>query len=88
LMQLRTKFIPLRHHLHKIGRADTPKCLECGETSDETVWHFLFECSGYTIARERLAQAVGPDKMQISNLLSKPASFPHLFRYIQETKRF
>ncbi|KAI0050540.1 hypothetical protein FA95DRAFT_1464990, partial [Auriscalpium vulgare] len=88
LMQLRTKAIPLRRYLHKIGRAKTPKCLECGEVAEETVWHFLFECSGHATARDRLLQAIGPAKMQIAPLLSKPALFPHLFRYIHDTKRF
>lgn len=87
LVQLRTGHIGLNQHLHRINKAESPRCEECGER-DETVEHFLVYCSGYKRARRNLRQALGRRAQEVKYLLSNPKAYKALFRYITETYRF
>lgn len=44
--QLRTRHVPLNHHLHCIKRSDSPHCPICPGI-DETIHHYLFDCPQY-----------------------------------------
>ena len=50
LIQLRTGHVPLNHHLHTIGPADTQRCPGCG-AAKETVLHFVLQCPKYALQR-------------------------------------
>jgi ribonuclease HI len=43
LLQLRSGHIQLNKHLHRIGKAERPKCMNCNAPS-EGVEHFLLDC--------------------------------------------
>ncbi|KAJ3878611.1 hypothetical protein F5051DRAFT_292525, partial [Lentinula edodes] len=87
LTQLRTGHIPLQRHLHRIGKADSATC-PCCKHGNETVTHYLFECRAHRQARGRLQRKLANDRWSIGSLLSTKSSLPHLFRYINDTKRF
>ncbi|KAJ3542437.1 hypothetical protein NM208_g4093 [Fusarium decemcellulare] len=57
LLQCRTGFIGLKHHLCKINSADSPTC-SCKRTY-ETVFHKLIQCSKLQEARLSLEREVG-----------------------------
>ena len=44
IFQLRSKHMPLRKYLHRIGKADSPLYELCGRR-EETIHHFLFDCT-------------------------------------------
>ncbi|THU94581.1 hypothetical protein K435DRAFT_591497, partial [Dendrothele bispora CBS 962.96] len=48
LVQLCTGHIPLKRHLHRICRADTPIC-PCCRRHPETVQHFLLPCPAHAV---------------------------------------
>ena len=86
LTQLRTRHIPLRQHLFKIGKADTPACPKCGRR--ETIEHFLIECPAYN--RERRQHLTGRLRRAAEStqkMLSDSKAWPALFAYINSTKR-
>ncbi|KAF9004651.1 hypothetical protein BDQ17DRAFT_1194683, partial [Cyathus striatus] len=43
LVYLITGHCPLRYHLHRIGKADSPLCTSC-HRKPETIGHYLFHC--------------------------------------------
>ncbi|KIO14581.1 hypothetical protein M404DRAFT_101526, partial [Pisolithus tinctorius Marx 270] len=86
-IQLRTGHIPLNKHLHRIGRSDTPMCLQCGGTSQESVHHYLFQCARYVRECHILQRALGRDATSMAYLLTNSKAQPHLLRYISATKR-
>ncbi|KZT69357.1 hypothetical protein DAEQUDRAFT_644867, partial [Daedalea quercina L-15889] len=87
LIQLRTGHVPLRAHLHTIQKADSPRCPTCDHPK-ETVHHFLLDCPTYGLHRARLAFRLGPAAHSIHMLLTHPKAIRHMFRYINDTKRF
>ena len=97
LGQLVTNQHPLRKHLHKSGRHNSPICPVCGG-AEETVVHFLFECPGFDQHRERFydawAQATElqyPDWqsfLDITNHTANSATLYALNRYVVQTRRF
>src|SRR5882724_6382803 len=87
LIQLRTGHIPLRKHLHRIGKVNSPMCRTC-PSQRETVHHFLMTCPAYSEARRQLETSIGRTAKSMKNLLTDPKKFPHLFRYIGATCRF
>ena len=87
LIQLRTEHVPLQTYLHRIQRADSPTCEQCG-TAPETVHHYLRECPAYEEQRERLDGDAGEAATQLRTLLNAPRMMTHLFRYIHNTGRF
>ena len=87
LIQLRTGHAPLNHHLHRISKADSPACPECGHPR-ETVAHYLLDCVAFGAARARLSYRLGPAAYSLQALLTEHAALRHLFRYIHDTRRF
>lgn len=87
LTQMRTGHIPLNVHLHRIQRTDSPEC-PCCKRHPETVLHYLMECQAHRAPRYRLRSKVGQEKYNIATLLTDRACMKHLFRFIDDTKRF
>lgn len=88
LIQLRTGHAPLQAHLHRIQRADSPKCPSCGH-APKTVQHYLTQCATYHRKRNKLAQEIGGRaSCLLPSLLSVPAAIKPLFRFIHATCRF
>ncbi|THU78437.1 hypothetical protein K435DRAFT_591811, partial [Dendrothele bispora CBS 962.96] len=87
LVQLRTGHIPLRKHLHRICRADTPIC-PCCRRHPETVHHFLLRCPAHATARQRLRTEIGSRRCTTQALLTQKKLLPALFDYINATERF
>ena len=50
--------------------------------------HFFLSCPLYTAQRAALARAVGPDAMDLSNLLSNVEIVADVMRFIKDTGRF
>jgi len=88
LLQLRTGHVPLNKHLHRIGKAPSPMCPEC-RVEEESVLHFLLTCPTQTRRRLRapLENAMGRDARNLGWILTNPKALPHLFKYIQGTRR-
>ncbi|PSR73744.1 hypothetical protein PHLCEN_2v10434 [Hermanssonia centrifuga] len=87
LFQLRTGHAPLRKHLHKIGRADTPTCQACGE-APETVPHYILYCPAFNHPRAAMSFELGDDARSLTSLFTNAGSLRSLFRYIHRTRRF
>ncbi|KAG2742180.1 hypothetical protein P692DRAFT_20749314 [Suillus brevipes Sb2] len=86
-IQLRTRHIPLNHHLHRINKSDTPHCPICPNTN-ETIHHYIFECPQYRKERHIFANAARRDALSIAHILTSDKITPHLIRYINSTGRF
>jgi hypothetical protein len=87
LFQLRVGHVPLRAHLFRIKRADSPTCAEC-KRADETAHHYLMTCTAYADARRAMAAEGGRNTLNIAKLLSTEKLLPHLFTYVARTGRF
>jgi hypothetical protein len=86
LFQLRSHHAPLAKHLYRLNKIPSPNCPCCGQ-HDETVEHFLHFCAAHEHARRQL-RASSRLAAHSKHLLSDPELLPHLFRYIQNTRRF
>ena len=87
LVQLRTGYIPLQKHLHRIGCMDSPIFPAC-QSSEETVHHYLMTCLAHNSHRRQLENHLRRAAKSIRVLLTNPKAFPHLFRYIHDMKCF
>jgi hypothetical protein len=87
LLQLRTGYIPLAKHLHRICKANSPICPCCCQ-ADNSVAHYLLHCPEHLRAHQVLYSAAGPDTHILHKLLGDPKLLPHLFRYLNRTGRF
>lgn len=85
--QLRTGHAPLNKHLFRFKCSNTPNCLQCGDSTPETVHHFLFICPRYDRERFILERDVGRKVYHIAHLLAHPSARAHLLRYINKTTR-
>ncbi|KAJ3983256.1 hypothetical protein F5890DRAFT_1395129, partial [Lentinula detonsa] len=85
--QLRTGYMPLHAHLSKIGKVNSPTCPSCRK-HPETVFHYLLQCTTHRLHRTRLRRKVGQRSMSLGTLLTERTMLKHLFRYVNETKRF
>jgi len=85
--QLRTGHAPLNNHLFRFKRSDTPNCLQCGNSTPETVHHLLFACPRYACERFILERDVGRKVYHVAYLLSNAAAKKHFLKFINETKR-
>jgi len=85
--QLRTGHTSLNKHLHRFKRSDSPNCLQCGDTTPETVHHLLFTCPRYDHERFILERDVGRKAYHVAHLLSNVKAKVHLLRYVNETRR-
>lgn len=87
ILQLRTGHIPLRAHLFRIKKAETPGCPHCGEQFHETVWHFLIQCPHYNNARHTLTTKLKRMANSLSYLLSSKDAVSPLLAYVHATAR-
>ena len=87
LIQLRTGHIPLHKHLHRIGKVKSPRCPAC-ISDDESVHNYLLMCPAYAIQRRRTERALRRSTRSINTLLSNPKAFPHIFKFVSDTRRF
>ncbi|KIM54872.1 hypothetical protein SCLCIDRAFT_135907 [Scleroderma citrinum Foug A] len=78
--------IPLNHHLACIKKIKSPSCLGCG-AHFKTVYHYLLICPAYRTARHLLEGEIGRQHMRIKHLLTNDKSLPHLFHFLNSTKR-
>ncbi|KAJ7080902.1 hypothetical protein B0H15DRAFT_953255 [Mycena belliarum] len=86
LFQLRSQYVPLAKHLHRLKKLPSATC-PCCEEADETVEHFLHYCPAHRAARVALRSANRLARYT-KHLLSDPALFPDVFAFIQRTGRF
>ena len=85
--QLRTRHVPLNHHLHRIGKSDTPYCAAC-PGKDETIYHYLFDCPQYARERHILANALRRKATSIGYILTSDKATRPLMQYINGSARF
>ena len=86
LIQLRTGHVPLNHHLHTIGRADTQRCPGCG-AAKETVLHFVLQCPKYALQRRVYFGPLGCNGQRRDYLLSMKEGIERLFKFVNATRR-
>lgn len=87
LLQLRTGHTALNGYLHRISRSPMPLCPAC-ELETETVHHYLVACPARCKQRRPLEKALGyRTASSVTRLLTVPKALPHLFSYIQATRR-
>ncbi|KAI0710491.1 hypothetical protein C8Q76DRAFT_586965, partial [Earliella scabrosa] len=87
LFQLRTGHVPLYRHLERIGKVLTATCPAC-EEAQESVTHFLLDCSTYSLHRAVHLAPLGRAGRTLSVLLNSPEAMRPLFGYINATGRF
>ena len=87
LVQLRTGHIGLNSHLFRIRCAESPSCPHCGGITVETIKHFLLLCPKYAQERHILRRQLRRNANSVSFLLSKPAVFKPLMKFINSTGR-
>ncbi|KAF8578136.1 hypothetical protein K439DRAFT_1362936 [Ramaria rubella] len=86
LVQLQTGHIPLAKYLHHIHKLPSPLCPIC-HTVEETVFHFIMRCPGYSHQHTALRLKLSRDAFTLSKLLSEPNTVPHLIQYVYATGR-
>ena len=86
-MQLRTGHGPLTSHLARIGPALFPTCPTCGE-GPETPYHFLRECTTYSLHRAVPLGVLGRAGTSVKYLLSSDKAVRPLFKYMHATGQF
>lgn len=86
ILQLRTGHAPLNYHLHRIGKAETPTCPECG-AQRENVPHILFVCPAYHRFRTRLRYQIGRNSVSLRGLLGTSDNVKHTLEFIHKTGR-
>ncbi|KAF5374636.1 hypothetical protein D9615_008936 [Tricholomella constricta] len=87
LFQLRTGHCPLNAYLFRFKKIESAQCQAC-QQGDETVKHFLLECTAYRRHRAKMYEVVRPGPKAMQTLLSDPKAVRVLFIYITDTKRF
>ena len=86
LIQLRTGHVPLNHHLHTIGRANTQRCPGCG-AAKETVLHFVLQCPKYALQRRVYFGPLGRNGQRLEYLLSTKEGIERLFKLVNAARR-
>ena len=89
VIQLRTGHVPLNVYLHRISKLDQPlcHCQHCG-SGDETVHHYLFECTAWVHKRWSLGRRMGRASKSLCSLLSTEWGVDEVLKYIGWTRRF
>ena len=87
LTQLRTGYIPLSKHLHRIRKAESPMCPAC-RTHNETDHHYLMACPAHAPQRRIMEEHLRCAARSIRTLLSNPKAFGPLFQFINSTEQF
>ncbi|KIK32255.1 hypothetical protein CY34DRAFT_101892, partial [Suillus luteus UH-Slu-Lm8-n1] len=72
-------------HLHRINKAEDPYCPHCLNT-EESVHHFLLECTHYLRQRHTIQNELGHDTSSIPHLLTDTEAIKHLVKYVNDTK--
>ncbi|KAG2335809.1 hypothetical protein BDR05DRAFT_971419, partial [Suillus weaverae] len=80
-IQLRTRHIPLNHHLHRIKAVESPHCPICPNVN-ETIHHYLFDCPQYQREHHIFTNTVRRNATSIAYILTSIEALPHLIRYI------
>src|SRR6266481_10122663 len=86
LSQLITSHVALHTFLKKIHISESALCPQCH--SPETVSHFLFYYTKFTIQRRALRAKVGITSTSMCRLLNDTKCIAHTLRYIANTKWF
>jgi hypothetical protein len=84
LVQLRTSYIDLNAHLHRIGKTVSPKCEACG-FHKETVYRYLLECPAHAQARTPLRRKLPPRSLNMATLLGNAAYSKDVFQFVHAT---
>jgi hypothetical protein len=90
LTRLRTGTFNLNYYLHKINRADTPKC-QCG-SRDEPIAHFLLYCTMYRAQRRVLHNNItkiagrSASPLSLDVLLDQPKCTPSTLAFVDAVK--
>lgn len=77
-----------QHYLYKMGKAESPKCLLCGNERDD-VQHTFFYCDAWKEGRKRLEEEVGrinPDNI-VYMMLQSEQKWTSIERYTQTVLR-
>ena len=86
LFQLRTGHIALSSYLHRIRKAETPKCPGCGALW-ETIIHFLFECPSHIHERICYFSQWRRKERDLSFLLSEPKAVLSIIGFVRDMER-
>ena len=54
MTRLRVEVCRLNYHMHKMGLSESPLCRKCDLNTEETVTHFLIECTSLAEQRNKL----------------------------------
>ena len=89
LTQLCTGHAPIFSHLHRIGQADMPICLQdsCSHTIED-IHYLLFICLTYTHPQFQLIHKLGKGKFSLPRLLTNAKTIPHTIAYLNSTSCF
>jgi ribonuclease HI len=87
IIQLRSGHIPLNAYLHRISKRDSPICTHCKD-GDETVHHFLFDCTTWSYERWPLSRRLGRASRSLATLLGTKKGVDEVLKYIGRTGRF
>ena len=87
VIQLRTRHVPLNAYLHRISKLDQPLCRHC-RSGNETVHHYLFECTAWAYERWSLCHRMGRAAKSLCGLLSIERGVDEVLEYIGWTRRF
>ncbi|KAF5372349.1 hypothetical protein D9615_009262 [Tricholomella constricta] len=86
IVQLRTGHAPLNKHLYRLTVVDSPKCQHCPD-DEETLRHFLYQCSNYRHARTDMTAKLGRDAYAADTLYGTKKGIKALLQYIADTER-
>jgi len=87
LTQMRTGHNSLNKHLHRIKRADSPRCPHCPNAYEDAT-HVLFRCWKYATQRHQLALTLKRKAYSIQHLLSNRSAIRHTLNFLNKTGRF
>ena len=90
-LQIRCGHFPLNRYLHKISKVDSDKCQACSaqqeDTPPETINHFIFECPAHEAARNELADRIGINHFQLSDLMNNTDRIKALVSFVNRSGR-
>ena len=92
ILQLRCGHFPLNQYLHKIKKSESNTCQACHDATTnfsqpETITHFLFDCPAYALQRNELAAKIGPQHLNLPDIMPNPDYLKALLKFINKTKR-
>jgi hypothetical protein len=85
LVQLRLGHSPLAAYLHRLKKAESPRCPYC-ESRSETPIHFLRGCWVHDELRRERDRSCGPASRPIRLLLTPGKHTPNLVEYIRRAR--